>query len=65
LQDENATIESAQTLSKQTLLLALLEEQLKALHPFMPFITETIWTEVMGQEQLLMVSAWPIGRNKY
>lgn len=57
LQDENATTESK--VSKQTLLLALLEEQLKALHPFMPFITETIWTEVMGQDQLLMVSAWP------
>lgn len=45
--------------SAQTLLLTLLEEQLKTLHPFMPFITETIWTEVMGKDKLLMVETWP------
>lgn len=45
--------------SAQTLLITLLEEQLKVLHPFMPFITETIWSEVMGNEKMLMVESWP------
>lgn len=45
--------------SAQTLLLTLLEEQLKVLHPFMPFITETIWTDVMDKDKLLMVEPWP------
>lgn len=45
--------------SKYTLLF-LLTEQLKALHPFMPFITEEIWKEIPHKDtELLMVSKWP------
>ena len=39
-------------------LLYILKTSLKALHPFMPFITEEIWSE-FGEENLLMVSKWP------
>ncbi len=31
---------------------------LKLLHPFMPFITEQIWSE-MGESELLITSPWP------
>jgi valyl-tRNA synthetase len=31
---------------------------LKLLHPFMPFITEQIWTEI-GEKDLLITSMWP------
>ncbi len=31
---------------------------LKLLHPFMPFITEEIWSH-LGQRNLLMISQWP------
>lgn len=31
---------------------------LKLLHPFMPFITEQIWTEI-GEKELLITSPWP------
>lgn len=31
---------------------------LKLLHPFMPFITEQIWSE-MGEDELLITSSWP------
>jgi valyl-tRNA synthetase len=45
--------------SKYTLLF-LLTEQLKALHPFMPFITEEIWKSLENKDsELLMVSKWP------
>ncbi|MFH1292349.1 MAG: valine--tRNA ligase [bacterium] len=32
---------------------------LKLWHPFMPFVTETIWSEVYGKEKMLMVQKWP------
>lgn len=37
----------------------ILENSLKLLHPFMPFITEEIWQELKGGESLLMVEPWP------
>jgi valyl-tRNA synthetase len=37
----------------------LFEVQIKLLHPFMPFVTETIWTEVLGSDSLLMIQKWP------
>ncbi|MCF7815997.1 MAG: valine--tRNA ligase [Candidatus Pacebacteria bacterium] len=51
-------------LRQQTLLTGLLTS-LKLLHPFMPFVTETIWQNlpknVLGKErEMLMVTKWPI-----
>jgi len=41
-------------------LLYLLKQQLRALHPFMPFITEEIWQSLPGHDgSLLMVEPWP------
>ena len=37
----------------------LLENSLKLLHPFMPFITEEIWGELKNRESLLMIEKWP------
>ncbi len=37
----------------------ILENSLKLLHPFMPFLTEEIWTSIPGHTSLLMVEAWP------
>ena len=36
----------------------ILENSLKLLHPFMPFVTEEIWGE-LGKETLLIVEPWP------
>lgn len=36
----------------------ILEGSLRLLHPFMPFVTETLW-ETLGHDTLLMVSPWP------
>ena len=42
----------------------ILENSLKLLHPFMPFITEEIWSSFAkasdGQARLLMIETWPI-----
>ncbi len=32
---------------------------LKLWHPFMPFVTETIWKEMYGETEYLMVAKWP------
>jgi valyl-tRNA synthetase len=45
--------------SAQTLLITLLREQLVALHPFMPFITEELWKHVKEDaDDMLMVTHW-------
>ncbi len=37
----------------------ILENSLKLLHPFMPFVTEEIWQELKNKESLLMIETWP------
>lgn len=44
--------------STQYALRHILETSLKLLHPFMPFVTEEIWSHIDGKK-LLMVTEWP------
>ncbi len=47
-------------LSAEYTLRHILEECLKILHPFMPFVTEEIWSHIpMEKKELLMVTNWP------
>lgn len=48
--------------SRQRLLCHYLVTSLKVLHPFMPFVTETIWQELpahLKDQDILMVAKWP------
>jgi len=48
--------------SRQRMLTHYLITSLKLLHPFMPFVTETIWQELpthMKDTKILMVAKWP------
>ena len=49
-------------LSRQTTLINILLGSLKALHPFMPFVTEEIWSLLPGhtEKDILMVAPWPM-----
>ena len=46
------------TSEKNKILNLVLEELLKLWHPFMPFVTETLWQEI-GHKEFLMVEQWP------
>jgi valyl-tRNA synthetase len=43
--------------SAQAMLHQILTTSLKLLHPFMPFVTETIWQ--LNHDELLMIQPWP------
>src|SRR5262249_49168299 len=55
-------------------LLSVLEQALRLLHPFMPYITEELWLRLPGDKQLhpayqgaeptIMLSAYPAGRKE-
>ncbi|MBU6231100.1 valine--tRNA ligase [Patescibacteria group bacterium] len=46
--------------SRRQLLLHTLDDILRALHPFMPFVTEEIWRAMDRDQGMLMVQEWPI-----
>ncbi|HZK10392.1 MAG TPA: valine--tRNA ligase [Clostridia bacterium] len=50
---------------KQAVLLFVLEDILKLLHPFMPFITEEIWQHLPQRTSHLICSAWPLAGKTY
>lgn len=60
IKDKDIMIEGEDADSARTLLYHLLKEQLKILHPFMPFITEKIWSILPENKNLLMIERWPI-----
>ena len=48
----------------QYVLWHVLEQTLKLLHPFMPFITETIWQHLPHQGHSIMVADWPVEQSE-
>ncbi|HET8575001.1 MAG TPA: valine--tRNA ligase [Candidatus Paceibacterota bacterium] len=66
IEDQKSRLESEdaeEQLRAAWLLYSLLKNQLKLLHPFMPFITEEIWSEIpkqAGEENIpLIIAPWP------
>jgi len=52
----------------QAVLLTVLEQAMRLLHPFMPFVTEVIWQalpQATKQGDALIVAPWPMGHNAW
>lgn len=49
----------------QKVLLKVLKDMLKLLHPFMPFITEEIWSHLPNVGDDLIISEWPRANDDY
>jgi valyl-tRNA synthetase len=62
LYQEKNTIERQ---TSQYILWFVLENTLRLLHPFMPFITEEIWQKLPHKGESIMVSPWPKYKKEY
>ena len=49
----------------QAVILKVLKDSLKLLHPFMPFITEEIWQHLPGVKASIMLADWPDDSMKF
>ena len=49
----------------QNVLLKVLDELLRLLHPFMPFISEEIWNKLPIEGESIMISSWPTKSSEF
>ena len=49
-----------EAVTAKAVLVYVMSETLKLLHPFMPFITEEIWQTLPHEGETIMKSAWPV-----
>jgi len=49
----------------QSVLVTVLDQTLRLLHPFMPFITEEIWQAIPHQGESITVAAWPTVKEEW
>ena len=47
------------------MLVYIMSNTLKLLHPFMPFITEKIWQTLPHEGESIMISEWPVYKDEY
>lgn len=52
-------IEASKSTTNKGVLVECLNTILKLLHPFAPFVTETIWQELGWHKELLVTTTWP------
>ena len=51
--------DEAAKVTVQKVLMTVLKDILKFMHPFMPFITEEIWSHMPNDDKALIISDWP------
>jgi len=53
-------IEASKTQDNPAMLAWVLDTSLKLAHPFVPFVTETIWQSLNWHDDLLIATSWPV-----
>ena len=53
------------TQTARDMLVYIMSNTLKLLHPFMPFITEEIWQTLPHEGESIMISQWPVYKDEY
>lgn len=61
LYDKDDSTRSAALWTLKTVII----NSLKLLHPYMPFITEEIFTSIQSGEETIMLSQWPVFKEEY
>ena len=62
IEESKSTLYGEDNLKKKEsewVLFHILTNSLKLLHPFMPFITEEIWSSIPNTSKMLLVENWP------
>ncbi len=49
----------------QAVAVVILEKSLRMMHPFLPFVTEEIWSKVISSDESLSRANWPRGQKKF
>ncbi|MCF6092689.1 valine--tRNA ligase [Microaerobacter geothermalis] len=52
-------------LKTKSVLTYVLDQILKLLHPYMPFVTEEIWQHIPHQGESIMSSKWPVANDQF
>jgi valyl-tRNA synthetase len=57
--------DDAQKATTRAILMHVLDNALRLLHPYMPYITEEIWLHLPGRERALIISGWPVADQRW
>lgn len=57
--------ENSDNKTTKSILIYVLDQFLRLLHPIMPFVTEEIWQQLTGQDQSIVVAAYPQVKEIY
>ncbi|MEJ7230920.1 class I tRNA ligase family protein, partial [Staphylococcus epidermidis] len=57
--------DEAQKQTTRSVLSYVLDKIMKMLHPFMPFVTETIWQSLPHEGETIVNADWPTVNSEY
>ena len=57
--------DSSESLHAKAMLVKVLNDSMKLLHPFMPFITEEVFMHLPGAPETIMCSDWPESKDEF
>ncbi|MBZ6526645.1 valine--tRNA ligase [Aerococcaceae bacterium DSM 111021] len=62
---ENLQDESTDNTTTKSILIYVLDQFLRLLHPIMPFVTEEIWQQIAPADESIVVSSYPVVQDKF